>query len=66
MLRAKLRCAVLVAVMATAMLATDAHAGDGGRFCPCADRYSQCMQDGKGERYCDTQNQKCVWNECRR
>ncbi len=66
MLRAELRCAALVIAAVAAMLATQAQASDRGRYCPCADRYSQCMQDGRSQQYCETQNQKCVWNECRR
>lgn len=66
MLRATFRCAMLVMAAVTAMLATQAQASDRGRYCSCADRYSQCLQDGRGERYCETQNQKCVWDECRR
>lgn len=52
----ELRCGMLVIAAVAAMLATQAQASDRGRYCPCADRYADCMHEGKGESYCETQN----------
>lgn len=65
MLRIGLGCVMLV-MIAVAAMQTEAQAADRGRYCPCADRYSECMQQGKGAGYCEKQNQDCVWKECRR